>query len=231
MGGEDRLQLQVEVWKKTVDVQQHFNDIELRIRGLALTVLTAVLGAAALALRYRLALHVQGLKIELASVLVIVGFIVWMAFYFVDQVWYHRLLIGAVRHGEMLEEMLNEKVPGIGLTKRISQESPYSFRFLRKSRRIHSKHKLKIFYWSIAVLLIVAVILLEWGNPSVSQDKSPDKASQSSASVISAKPLPRSALSDEERRQLQARRRPVPTVAKTPGEPSPVDEANGRSIL
>ncbi len=39
----------VEMWKKTVDVQQHFNDIEWRIRGLALTTATFAVGAAGVA--------------------------------------------------------------------------------------------------------------------------------------------------------------------------------------
>jgi hypothetical protein len=34
-------EVQVEIWKKTVDVQQHFNDLELRIRNFALAVLGA----------------------------------------------------------------------------------------------------------------------------------------------------------------------------------------------
>ena len=33
----------IDVWKKIVDVQQHFNDIELRIRNYALTIFTATI--------------------------------------------------------------------------------------------------------------------------------------------------------------------------------------------
>lgn len=43
------LQCVVRAWEKTVDVQQHFNDLELRVRSLALTTLTAVLAGAAYA--------------------------------------------------------------------------------------------------------------------------------------------------------------------------------------
>ena len=34
---------QIEIWKKIVDVQQHFNDLELRIRNFALIVTGAFL--------------------------------------------------------------------------------------------------------------------------------------------------------------------------------------------
>ena len=36
----------IDIWKQTVAVQMHFNDIEWRIRGLALTVATFAIGAA-----------------------------------------------------------------------------------------------------------------------------------------------------------------------------------------
>jgi FMN phosphatase YigB (HAD superfamily) len=38
----ENLSLVLDIWKKTVDVQQHFNDLELRIRNYALTVLAAL---------------------------------------------------------------------------------------------------------------------------------------------------------------------------------------------
>lgn len=39
----------VTMWKTSIEVQQHFNGIEWRIRGLALTVATFALGAAGVA--------------------------------------------------------------------------------------------------------------------------------------------------------------------------------------
>lgn len=48
---DDTLAYAVDVWKKVVDVQQHFNDIELRIRNFALTLFAAVVGAGGLALQ------------------------------------------------------------------------------------------------------------------------------------------------------------------------------------
>ena len=41
----------VSVWEKTIDVQQHFNDLCLRIRNYAITVLAAILGISALSLK------------------------------------------------------------------------------------------------------------------------------------------------------------------------------------
>jgi hypothetical protein len=43
---EKKATFALEVWKKTIDVQQHFNTIEMQIRNFAITVLTATIGAA-----------------------------------------------------------------------------------------------------------------------------------------------------------------------------------------
>ena len=40
----------IDVWKKIIDVQQHFNEIELKIRNLFITVMAAIISAVALVL-------------------------------------------------------------------------------------------------------------------------------------------------------------------------------------
>jgi hypothetical protein len=164
MSPEDSAKLQVEAWKTTVQVQQHFNEIEWKIRGLAITLLTAVLGAAALAINYKTNLHVFGCEVHLAAVLLVAGVVGWLLFYFVDQVWYHRLLIGAVRHGEDLEGLLDSAVEGFGLTRRISQESPYTFNVLGHDAILHSRHKLQVFYGVVAVLLCALAVAVQIGS-------------------------------------------------------------------
>jgi sterol desaturase/sphingolipid hydroxylase (fatty acid hydroxylase superfamily) len=158
--------LQVEAWKTTIEVQQHFNDIEMRIRALAITVLTAVLGAAALAVRSGTTLHVGGVHIDLGGAIIVIGLLAWLLFYFVDNWWYHRLLLGAVEHGRALEEMLGKGgVPGFGLTKAIGDASPFTFklRLFKKvlwTKDVHSSWKARIFYFVIAAILIIAAIFL-----------------------------------------------------------------------
>jgi hypothetical protein len=55
---KERAELYLEMWKQTVQVQMHFNDIEMKVRTAAITVLTFVLGGASLALR-------EGTRVEL----------------------------------------------------------------------------------------------------------------------------------------------------------------------
>ncbi len=153
----------VELWKQTIAVQQHFNDICWRIRGLALTAMTFALGAAAVAVQEKVVIRIFGLAIELGAVVLVLGTLLWCAFFFVDRAWYHQLLKGAVGHGQELENELRKKLPVAGLTLQISKSSPTRFgqwkwREKRGGRPVvlHSTGKLLIFYWfGIAVLLIL----------------------------------------------------------------------------
>jgi hypothetical protein len=73
---------------------------------------------------------------------------------FVDQIWYHRLLLGAVAQGAELERLLKQDVPGIGLTGAIGRASPARvFGFT-----LHSKDKMKVFYFGIALMLLAFAV-------------------------------------------------------------------------
>ncbi len=155
-GGGDltRQQLLVEAWKKTVEVQQHFNDIEIRIRSFAISFLGVVLGAAAVA-------HQQAASSLLAAALAFVGLIGWVGFYMMDGLWYHRLLYGAVKHGQAVEEVLEHAVASkaFHLTHAISEYSPY---LLFGRINLRTTAKLKLFYVGGAVIfgLMIATFLL-----------------------------------------------------------------------
>ncbi|MEH0420218.1 hypothetical protein [Streptomyces sp. B21-083] len=157
----------LEMWKQAIAVQQHFNDISWRIRGLALTALTAALGAAAVAAREKSTIEPFGWHIQLSTTLLLLGLVLWFSFYFVDQIWYHRLLVGAVKHGEVLEAALREKLPDAGLTQSISLNSPYTINLRAGSWRhpvkIHSSVKMLIFYLVGGITLLVLAVGLQIG--------------------------------------------------------------------
>lgn len=137
-----------EVWKVTIEVQKHFNDLGMRVRSIAITVLGAFLAAAGYALKERQAVYFGETSVSLSGLILISALICWAAFYVMDRLWYHRLLKAAVKHGEKVEEALLSTVPLIGLTRTIHTESPlFGFR---------AGHRLSVFYISIAVLLMIA---------------------------------------------------------------------------
>lgn len=173
---EEEIQRGFDAWKMAVTVQQHFNDIEMRIRNYALTLLLAVLAGAGLALREHEAFRILGLDISLAFAILLAGLVAWLSFYFMDEFWYHRLLIGAVMHAIALEKTLAQDVPGIGLTQRIGDESPvYLWKRRREGkpkrdgtprkagerRELHSTQKIRVFYLVTAFLLLFLAVVVE----------------------------------------------------------------------
>jgi hypothetical protein len=112
-----------------------------------------------------------------------------LAFYFMDVGWYHRLLIGSVQHALKLEDELEGYIPGIGLSRRIAQQSPIPFRRLNgllkrvglrpqnaQPLMMHSTHKIHTFYGVIAVLLVLFAILVQLSVESSSGPISPMEA-------------------------------------------------------
>jgi hypothetical protein len=161
----------VEAWKTTVEVQRHFNDIELTIRNYALTLLLAVAGAAGVALKedVKVALW-SGHQTSLASVLLFAGLCVHGAFFFMDRFWYHRLLKGAVDYGQKLEAELTALVPGslhdsFALTAAISRHSPVQI----AAWKLHSNGKMNVFYGAIALLLTLGIVEF-WHSPKQTSD-------------------------------------------------------------
>jgi hypothetical protein len=161
---DKKLELTIEVWKKVVEVQEHFNTIEMQIRNLAVTVLTTTIGAATFFYKESQSTVTQnitssciqsiqlfGLTFSSADLMIFAGLIAWIAFYFMDRWWYHRLLKGAVDHAKLIEDQLKVDIPNIALSNKITSVSPLVFWILR----INSNTKIDIFYGSVVIILIM----------------------------------------------------------------------------
>ena len=140
------LERKIEAWSKVVDVQQHFNDMEMRVRSLCLTVLGTILGAAAYS--YHQAAG-QGIAEQLSSTLLLwIAFIVVSLFWFMDSAWYHRFLVGAVKAGAKMETDLNEAIPSLRLGSEITRSSHYWF----LGRLVTSGVRGTVFYGALAAI-------------------------------------------------------------------------------
>lgn len=144
----------VAVWQKTVDVQQHFNQIEMDIRKTALTIVLTVIGAAGYVAEKGMSVQISTRSVPLAFVLLLAGACVWLAFYFMDYGWYHRLLRGSIDQGMALERDLKTSGVPIDLTNLIGERSPI---FIGR-RKLHSNDKIKLFYR--AGLLLIGFLAL-----------------------------------------------------------------------
>lgn len=145
----------IEIWKTIIDVQKHFNELEMRIRSVAVTVLAAFLAAAGYTMKENLHVTVCGASVSLTALVLLGGTLCWLAFYGMDRFWYHRLLRGAVNQGIAIENSLAERFPEIGLTKAIGEASPIKMGRIT----IRSATKIDLFYLLIAGLLIAAAVV------------------------------------------------------------------------
>lgn len=139
----------VEMWKNTVEVQKHFNDLELRIRNFAITVLIGVFTISAFAMEKGLHVDFGTARVPLATLLLLCGLLAWMAFWSMDRFWYHELLLAAVRHGHAIEQALSCEFPEICLASYISKEMP----------AIKTHKNLNKFYGIVWAVLVAAVVL------------------------------------------------------------------------
>jgi len=148
----DRVKLVLEAWKVTVDVQKHFNDLEMRIRNFALTLITAAIAAAGLIFKEDIRVQFYWLDIPLVSAILFGAIPIWISFYLMDRFWYHNFLIGAVKHGHFIERRLKSVLPELGLAHAISNESPTRVCKIK----IRSSRKIDLFYLLGFVVLMVA---------------------------------------------------------------------------
>ncbi len=153
---DDRAKVVLELWKKTIDVQQHFNDLELRIRNYAVTLLVGILGATAFAIKEDLRFSVLGVTLPIAVPLLGAGLIGWLSFYALDRFGYHRLLYGSVQHGRYIEERYGRVFPEMRLTRAIGSASPVKlWRWT-----IHSAQKIDAFYGLVTVMLLAMMAFM-----------------------------------------------------------------------
>ena len=151
----EELDRAVDIWKTVVGTQQHFNDLAMRIRSFGVTVLAAMITAAAVAVRESAEIALPGDWVTSLGTAILVGAVViWSCFYFVDRWWYHELLLGAVAHGEKIETDVVAEIPEIELARAIrtaSSEGRAPFK---------STTRLTLYYIAVGV----AVLLMALGS-------------------------------------------------------------------
>jgi hypothetical protein len=164
---------QIEIWKKIVDVQQHFNDLELRIRNFALIVTGAFLGLGGYAIKDAGVVNLFGLEVSIAGLVVVSAIFPLAAFYFMDRLWYHRLLDGSVYAGIEAETALKDLGYKVDLGSKIKEHSPFKL-WLTEKKMIRSATKMDMFYAILAGSLLLVAGFLGFGiRPQAVVDKTP----------------------------------------------------------
>ena len=153
------------IWQKTIDVQQHFNDIELRIRNFSLTALTFILTGMGFLYKENSLIWLFGYHIQAAAILGVMGCLVIVLFYFMDKAWYHRLLLGAVYHAMAIEERWRNYLPEFDLSSKIKEVSPVSI----FSTKLRSSQKISRFYQGMVLLLLAFSAVIFFNDPTENQ--------------------------------------------------------------
>jgi predicted secreted acid phosphatase len=163
----EQKKLEVSVWSRAVSTQEHFNQMILQVRNHLLTLVTAIVGAAALIHQKDISITVFGYNFSAAALLCGAGLFIILAFY-VTEKGYHNLLIGAVEHAEELETRLDPMVSGIRLGHSISAASKKPILFMK----LESAPRIRFFYGILCALFGVAffVFITAKASPSIAND-------------------------------------------------------------
>jgi hypothetical protein len=155
----DNIETTLKIWEKTIDVQQHFNDIEIQIRNYTLTLFTAIIAGIGYLLKEKINIIFHNYIIPASAIAALIGVVIMCTFYFMDKYWYHKLLKGAVAHAIKIEGKIKEDYPEIVLTSTIGNYSGIKLMGLK----FHSDSKYFFFYYPlIFIFLILYVVLLLW---------------------------------------------------------------------
>ncbi len=152
------VEVKLEMWKKTIDVQMHFNELEMKIRNFAVLLISAFIGGAGLALKE--GMTVDSLNVSLASVLLYSAAFLTIVFYLADRFWYHPLLLGSVIHGMAVEKSLAASgFSEASLTHAVGDAS--GVKLLFTDIKIRSSKKIAIFYMPMFLIFAVLGYILQ----------------------------------------------------------------------
>lgn len=108
-----------------------------------------------------------GNSFSLAVAVLLAGILGWLAFYFMDRHWYHRLLLGSVFHTVDNIEARHTDFAEIALLTRIGRESAIPVGNLSKNigsrthrLEIHSSEKIDLFYSAGLLFLMILTVLV-----------------------------------------------------------------------
>jgi hypothetical protein len=160
-------------------VQQHFNDISLRIRGLFVTLILALFAAIGFLAEKDLRFSFHDFAIHYALLVPLGGIIGGLLFYFIDRYWYHRLLGGSVKQGLFIEKKYGAEIPEIALTDAIGANSPIKLKrrvtrllakwivtddSYKKTGQLHSTAKIELFYKPIIYIFFGVFVAMFFGG-------------------------------------------------------------------
>ena len=148
---KDMIQNILSIWSQTVTVQQHFNDIALKIRNLTLTAFTFIIAALGYVIKENIVFHIWNHHIKALTIFTILGALIIAMFFFMDKFWYHRFLRGAVSQAMYIEKKWKKIIPEIQLSTAIGNAS--NFKLFGIS--MQSSKRFTFFYVPLIIIFLI----------------------------------------------------------------------------
>jgi hypothetical protein len=177
----DRAKLLLEYWKQSTQVQQHFNDISMKVRNFAVVVFSGFLTGVGLSIHNGIFVEFFNYKVSAAVLFAFVGLIVTQLIHFMDTYWYHVFLKSAVTETSNLESEIKRILKIEALSQAITLGSqnvkiisifgiiylPIGFkeilktfplRWIFKETQVDSSVRHRVFYrWLLAVIFFTGL--------------------------------------------------------------------------
>ncbi|WP_337968664.1 HAD hydrolase-like protein [uncultured Flavobacterium sp.] len=145
----------ISIWSETVKVQQHFNDIALRIRNLSLTAFTFIIATLGYIVKENIVFYITGKEVNGITVFSFLGALIMFCFCFMDRYWYHKFLLGAVIQATFIEDKWYKIIPEIGLSNAITKQSSFNISLLGFTTKLNSKKRFWFFYGPLILIFCV----------------------------------------------------------------------------
>jgi hypothetical protein len=124
LSDKEKLDYDLQIWKVAVDTQMHFNDLLIRMRTIIISIVLAVFGAFAVALKDAdLTAPITATKAKICIIVIKIGIFFLVGHFIIDLFYYFRLLLGAVKFTEALDDKY-KNLEIFGLSKSISKKTP-----------------------------------------------------------------------------------------------------------
>ncbi len=104
LSSNERASLLLDYWKQTSNVQQHFNDVSMKLRNFAVVVFSGFLTGVGLAIHKGIAITLLNVEVSAGVLFALAGMIATQLIHFMDTYWYHVFLKGAVSTSSSIEK-------------------------------------------------------------------------------------------------------------------------------
>lgn len=178
LSDNERTVLLIDYWKQTSNVQQHFNDVSMKLRNFAVVVFSGFLTGVGLSIHNNVSISIMEYEISAGILFALAGLIATQLIHFMDTYWYHVFLKSAVNTSFSIEQEIINILGVSKLSDDISSKSqnvevvslfgcvcfpigwaPWIGKtFIFRKAEVDSTARHKIFYrWLLVIFIITGI--------------------------------------------------------------------------